>query len=61
MLISLLKVCKELGGQVRGYFGSSLETWRTGSLFMSEMSLFDPKENTLKMLCGYHYQKGVRN
>jgi hypothetical protein len=48
-----------MGGQEWGYLedveGSWLETWRTGSSIMLWMIYFDPKEDTLHLMCWYLY------
>ena len=65
MMISVLEVCQEWGGQEWGYLedveGFWPETWRTGSSLMSWMIMFYPKEDTLKVLCWYLYWKYVKN
>ena len=54
-----------IGGPSWGYLdnveGSWQDTWRTGSFSMSWMTLFCPKEDTLKVSCWYLYYKCVKN
>ena len=49
--------CVKNGGPLWGYLedveGSWPETWRTGSSLISWMTLFDPKEDTVKVSCWY--------
>ena len=60
-----IKSVTRMGGPSWGYLKnvecSWLETLRTGSSLKSWMTLFDPKEDTLKVLCWYLYYKCVKN
>ena len=46
-----------MGGPSWGYLEnievSGQDTWMTGSSLMSWITLFDPREDTLKVLCQY--------
>ena len=59
VLIYLLEVCQEWGGQEWGYIedveGSGWETWRTGSSLTKWMTLVDPKDHVLKVSGHYFH------
>ena len=54
-----IRSVSRMGGQEWGYLeeveGSWPETWRIESSLMSWMTLFEPNEDTLKVLCWYIY------